>query len=282
MLVGIALGLGAFDTFFYVVAPIMAGGVGEGAVPLSIGYAASTGMAQGEVLARVLPAILVGNLTAIIVAGGLNFLGKKRRQLTGDGRLQPGPKDDLTEKLDAAVPDGNVHNIAAAAMTAVTLYLCGVLAFQTLGFPAPVVMLVLAVALKLAHGVSPRLQSGSYTVYRFCLVAVAYPMLFAFGVVLTPWDKLVLGFAPANLLTVVATVTSLVATGFVTARWVGLYPVESAMVAATHSGMGGAGDIAILSAGHRMQLMPFAQIATRIGGGITVTLALVAMAAFGH
>ena len=282
MLVGMALGLGAFDTFFFVVAPIMAGGVGEGAVPLSIGYAGSTGIPQGEVLARVLPAILVGNLTAIIVSGALNFLGKKRRNLTGDGRLQPGVKDDLTEKLDATAPDGNVHNIAAAAMTAVTLYLCGVLAFQTLGFPAPVVMLFLAVALKLAHGVSPRLQSGSNTVYRFCLTAVAYPMLFAFGVVLTPWDKLILGFAPANLLTVVATVTSLVATGFVTARWVGLYPVESAMVAATHSGMGGAGDIAILSAGHRMQLMPFAQIATRIGGGITVTLALIAMATFGH
>lgn len=103
-------------------------------------------------------------------------------------------------------------------------------------------------------------------------------MLFAFGVVLTPWDKLVAGFAPANLLTVVATVSAMVLTGFLTARWVNLYPIESAIVAGTHSGMGGAGDIAILSASNRMRLMPFAQIATRIGGGITVTVALLAMA----
>ncbi|MEF9674291.1 2-hydroxycarboxylate transporter family protein [Pseudomonas sp. PCH446] len=35
--------------------------------------------------------------------------------------------------------------------------------------------------------------------------------------------------------------------------------------------------MAILTAANRMQMMPFAQIATRIGGGIMVTLALIAI-----
>src|SRR3974390_806222 len=35
--VGVLMGLGANHSFFYVVIPIMAGGVGEGAIPLSVG-----------------------------------------------------------------------------------------------------------------------------------------------------------------------------------------------------------------------------------------------------
>ncbi len=278
-LVGTLLGLGTWDTFFFIVAPIMAGGVGEGAIPLSVGYHGITGMDQGEVLARVMPAILVGNLTAIICAGALSWLGRRKPALTGNGQLQPHGDDDLLAGAEPVKPDGNVQNIAAAGMIAVTLYLAGALSQQLWGFPAPVVMLALAVALKLFHGITPRLQAGSYTVYKFCLTAIAYPMLFAFGIVLTPWEKLIEGFAPANLITIVATVLTMTASGFLTARLVNLYPIESAIVTSTHSGMGGAGDIAILSASNRMMLMPFAQIATRIGGGITVALALILMAA---
>jgi Na+/citrate or Na+/malate symporter len=70
------------------------------------------------------------------------------------------------------------------------------------------------------------------------------------------------------------TVTTLTAVGFFVARRFGLNPVESAIVNACHSGLGGTGDVAILTAAERMGLMPFAQIATRIGGALTVMLAL--------
>ena len=63
--------------------------------------------------------------------------------------------------------------------------------------------------------------------------------------------------------------------GFVVARFLNMYPIDVAIVNACHSGQGGTGDVAILRAANRMQLMPFAQIATRIGGAITVTVVLI-------
>jgi Na+/citrate or Na+/malate symporter len=140
-------------------------------------------------------------------------------------------------------------------------------------------MLFLAVIVKLAFVVPPSLQQSAGVVYKFFRTAVTYPLLFAIGVALTPWDKLMEALHPANLVTIIATVVTLMGTGFIVGRWVKLYPIEAAIVNACHSGQGGTGDVAILTAANRMQMMPFAQIATRIGGAITVTLAVAAMKA---
>jgi CCS family citrate carrier protein len=280
-LVGVLLGLGAYHTFFFVVVPIMAGGVGEGAIPLSIGYAQILHQQQGDLFAQVLPPVMLGSLTAILLAGTLNFVGKKYPRLTGEGRLQPGEHDELEFEEDAADDHVDVTTIAAAVVTAVTLYLIGALTQRLFGFPAPVAMLAIAVVLKLARAVSPQLQLGAFHVYKFFSTAVTYPLLFAIGVSLTPWDKLVAAFTVPYLITIVSTVLAMITTGFFVGGWLKMYPIDTAIITACHSGQGGTGDVAILTAANRMQLMPFAQIATRIGGAITVTVVLIVMTQIG-
>ncbi len=280
-LVGTLLGLGAHHTFFFVVVPIMAGGVGEGAIPLSIGYSTILHQPQGDLFAQVLPPVMLGSLTAILLAGTLNFVGKRYPHLTGEGRLQPGEHDEIEFEEESADDHVDVTTIAAAVVTAVTLYLIGALTQRLFGFPAPVAMLVIAVFLKLARAVSPSLQLGAFHVYKFFSTAVTYPLLFAIGVSLTPWDKLVAAFTVPYLITIVSTVVAIIGTGYVVGGWLKMYPIDTAIVTACHSGQGGTGDVAILTAANRMQLMPFAQIATRIGGAITVTVVLIVLTQIG-
>ncbi len=273
--VGSAMGLGVQHTLFYIVAPVMAGGVGEGAIPLSIGYSLILHKPQGDLFAQVLPPVMLGSLCAILLSGTLNFLGKLFPSLTGDGKLQPEGHDDLQQhhgRITTSIPD-----IAAAGVTAAMLYLVGVLTQRLWNFPAPVVMLFLAVVLKLLRAAPPRLEDGAHTVYAFFSTSVTYPLLFAIGVAMTPWDKLMASFNLPVVVTIAATVTTMVVVGFLSAFAVRMYPIDTAIVASCRCGQGGTGDVAILTASNRMTLMPFAQIATRIGGALTVTLSLLAL-----
>lgn len=279
--VGHLLGLSIFDSFFFLVLPIMAGGVGEGAIPLSIGYATILGMNQGDALGQVLPIVMLGSLTGIACGGVLNRLGKKYPTLTGNGRLMP-PKEgeeelDNSEQAKSAMTT-DVTTFASGVLLATMLYMVGMIGHKLVGLPAPVGMLFAAVIVKLIHGVSPKILGGSQVVYKFFQTSVTYPILFAVGVAITPWDKIVDAFTIVNIIVIVCTVVSLVTTGFFVAKKLGMYPIDAAVISCCQSGQGGTGDVAILTAAERMELMPFAQIATRVGGAINVTISLLVLA----
>ena len=118
-------------------------------------------------------------------------------------------------------------------------------------------------------------------VYKFFRTAVTYPILFAVGAAITRGRELVNAFTLTNLLVIVSTVSALVATGFLVGKKIGMHPIDVAIVSCCQSGQGGTGDVVIiLTAGNRMSLMPFAQIATRIGGAINVSLGLLFLSHF--
>lgn len=275
-LTGTLLGLGWQHTLLFIILPMMAGGVGEGAIPLSMGYAEIFHLSQGQVFAQLLPAIMISSLTAILLAGLLNWLGERRPHWTGNGVLerQPAP---LLESEDHVPAHPDSATIAGAALTAITLYLVGLLCHRLFSLPAPVAMLFIAVLVKVCRLISPSIQGGARVVYQFFSTAVTYPLLFAIGTAMTPWSALMSALTIPVIITIVCTVLTLVATGFIVGRAVNLHPIDTAIVTACHSGQGGTGDVAILTASNRMSLMPFAQIATRIGGAITVTGTLIVL-----
>lgn len=102
------------------------------------------------------------------------------------------------------------------------------------------------------------------------------------GVLYTPLSDVVKLINPAYLVIVICTVLAMVSSGFFVGKLLKMYPIESALVTACHSGLGGTGDVAILSSANRIELMPFAQISTRIGGASMIVIATILMRMFGN
>jgi malate:Na+ symporter len=285
-LAGVALGSKAFDVFFLVVIPVMGGGVTAGALPLSVGYASILGMSQENTLAVMLPSVIIGNFAAIICAGLLDCYARTlwpRETTSSSYKRLVGEVDraGTTLPIDDK-PARDVPALTAAVAVVIALYIGGSVAVRVLGLPAPLTVLILAAIFQLTNTVPPRLRTSVLAVYRFSVSTFTYPLLFLVGMVLTPWQQLVEGLTPANLATIFAAVGSLSVAGFLASRWIGLDPVDGAIVTLTRAAMGGTGDVAILNAGRRVELMSFAQISTRIGGAATVAIALLFMSFVGR
>lgn len=275
MLTGILLGLGAYRTFFYVLVPVMAGGVGEGAIPLSIGYAQILHTTEEQAFAQIIPAVMLGSLFAIILSGLLKKLGEKKPELSGNGTLiRAGDEEVLKYAEDKSEKGVDLQQMATGAVLAIGFYLVGTYAASAVGLPGPIVMLFVAVAVKYLGLLPQKLEDGAHMMQRFFVIAVTYPLLLAVGVYNTPWDSLVSVLSPAYLITIFVTVLTMVVTGFYAGKWMNMYPIEAAIITSTRCSQGGTGDVAILSAADRMGLMPFAQVSTRIGGAATVTAAI--------
>ncbi|MGX7307680.1 2-hydroxycarboxylate transporter family protein (plasmid) [Enterococcus durans] len=282
--VGILFGLSAWNAYFFIVAPIMAGGVGEGAMPLSIGYAAIlSGMGQNDIFGKILPCVMLGSLVAVLLSGMLKKIGEKYPQLNGQGNLIDGDDEHL-ENLKGSAKPVDIEKTLLAGVVAITIYFVAVyvehLLKSLLGFsiPSPVILLVSLMGAKMLGFIPKNIEEGGNSLYGFTVRGITPPLLFGVGVAKTDWLELIEVFKnPATIVTIIVTVVAIVATAFIAAKFLKMYPVDTAIAVSCCSGQGGTGALAILAAGDRMELMPFAQVAVRLGGAMTVTFAIFLM-----
>ena len=82
------------------------------------------------------------------------------------------------------------------------------------------------------------------------------------------------------ILCAVVIIGAILGTGFI-GYLLGFNFVEAAITAGLcMANMGGTGDVAVLTAANRMELMPFAQISSRIGGAFIIFLASILVPLF--
>lgn len=272
-LAGLALGYEVKHTFFFIVMPIIAGGIGEGILPLSLAYAEITGQAQPALIATLIPAALIGNVVAIISAGVLRHIGEIRPQHSGKGLLvRSGDDNDLLAEM-AVAHKIDLPLMGAGLLLSCCMFILGAFLSPDLGIPGPILMIIGAALLKVSGIIPSRVESGAHQMHRFMTMTMTFPLLVGLGTLYVPWNDLLAAFHPAYFVICLSTVLGMVISGWFVGKWLGMYELEAAIVTCCHSGLGGTGDVAILSAANRMGLMPFAQISTRIGGAGMVVLA---------
>lgn len=281
LLVGTLFGYSVYHTFFFIIVPIIGGGIGEGILPLSLAYSSILGGSPEQYVAQLVPAAVVGNIVAIICAGVLARLALRRPQLNGEGMLirSRDENDKFREKEDAA-QGIDFRYMGAGVLLICAFFVLGGLLEKVVHIPGPVMMILVAVLFKYLQVLPARLEEGSKAFYKLVSTAFIWPVMIGLGMLYVPLDSVVKVFSVGYVAVCVAVVVAMTLAGFLIGNLLKMFPIESAIVTCCHSGLGGTGDVAILSAAGRMSLMPFAQISTRIGGASTVILATVLLGLF--
>lgn len=287
--VGAITGYGARQALYMVAIPVMGGGVGAGALPLSQIYAAAANIDPTQMLSMVMPAVVLGNVLSIFGGVILDRLGRAKPKLTGNGMLMKIEDKELLADIrrekesQAKAPD--IQLMGAGFFLCIGYYLAA-LAIQTYLFPkvhAFVWLILLLAATKALHLLPDRLELGTIQWSQTWVKNLVYAALIPIGLSYT--DLSLVGKAvsnPAYLLTVIVTVIGAAVGAGVVGELVGLYFVESGIAAGLcMSNMAQTGDIAVLGAAKRMDLMPFSAYSSRIGGSIILILATLLVSAIG-
>ena len=280
-LTGLIFGYDIYRTFFYVTIPILGGGIGEGILPYSLGMSDILKQPQAKLIPQLVPAAMLGNIVAIISCGILNKIDKKYPRYNGKGLLIRTIDDKVTfeemnkeHKLDFAL-------MGAGLMLACSFFIFGGLLSKFLGIPGVIIMIFTAAIMKVLNIIPARLEEGAYQIYRFIATNLTWPLLVGLGVLYCDWKDVIASVTPAYIAICTVTVVAMITSGFFVGKLMNMYEIEAAIVTGCHSGLGGTGDVAILSAANRMELMPFAQISTRIGGAIMIVIATILLKLIG-
>lgn len=281
-LVGAVSGYGALKAVLFIAIPIMGGGMGAGAVPLSQIFGNGLGTTPDKILSIMVPAVALGNAMSIVAGGILDRVGNSHPNLTGNGNMLRGAdsNDSLAADEDSDTEELNIFSVESMGIglfVATGFMIWGALVqkfFPSIHYYA---WMILSVAVCKAFNLVPKgIAKGCYQWYQFVIKNFTSPLLIGVGVAYTNMDTIIQSFTPIYVLLVFATVLgAIIGSGFI-GYLVGFYPVEASITAGLcMANMGGTGDVAVLSAAKRMVVMPFAQISSRLGGAFMLVLSSV-------
>lgn len=261
-LVGMLIGVGFSHAVLYTSLPIMAGGVGAGIVPLSGIDAHAFGSSA---------AVILGNLLAIISAGLVSklFLHSKSN---GHGVLLK------TENADAQVvadPKPDYTQIGVGLIISVSFFVFGTLLSALFPSINAYAFIILSIVLTKALGLLPEYYEQSVIMSGQVITKnMTHALLAGVGMSLVNIKLLLSALSWQFVVLCLTSIIVISLASYFLGKLFGLYPVESVITAGlANNSMGGTGNVAVLAASDRLNLIAFAQMGNRIGGALVLVIA---------
>ena len=293
-LAGHFMGFGVIKAILLIALPIMGGGMGAGAVPLSKIFESSGTMTAEEAISIMNPAVAIGNATSIVLAGILAkvLIGKF---LNGQGALiRAGASDDPAEfeispEMQAKRDNISIAKLGVGLLTATSFFAWGYIIAGIWIKIVPAVnihayaWMIISVALCKIFNILPEsIEISCYQWFQFVMKNLTAMLMVGIGLCYLSLDVVISSFSMTYLLLCfLSCIGAFIGAGVIGAL-VGFYPLEAGITAGLcMSNMGGTGDVAVLSAAHRMELMPFAQISSRLGGAIILIIGSLMLSTLG-
>ncbi|MDR1379474.1 MAG: 2-hydroxycarboxylate transporter family protein [Synergistaceae bacterium] len=282
--VGAVSGYGASQAILFITIPIMGGGMGAGAVPLSRIFGETLGRDPAEMINMMIPAVALGNALSIVAGGLLKRLGKAIPSLTGgtgvNAQLMQLKGAEAAKELaiDPAYQKArdsiDLAQMGAGLFIATTFFAFGAIVNKFIPAIHSYAWMIISVAAVKALGLVPqKFEICCYQWFQFVANNLTGVLLVGIGIAYTDLEQIAQAFSFQYILLVFVTVLGAVLGAGMVGKLVGFFPIDSAITAGLcMSNMGGTGDVAVLSAADRMELMPFAQISSRIGGAFILIL----------
>ena len=270
-LVGLLIGEGFSHSVLYVGMPIMAGGVGAGIVPLSGIYAHAFGHPAKVILSQLFPAVIFGNLLAIISAGLVSkiFMTSKNN---GHGTLL---KTNETETKQATEVSLDYMQIGVGLTMSVAFFVLGTLLNKLVPQVNAYAFVILTIVFIKSLGLLPKYYEDSVIMFGQLVVKnMTHALLAGVGLSLLNMKLLMAALSWQFVVLCISSIIIISLSSAILGKLFGLYPVEAVITAGlANNSMGGTGNVAVLAASDRMNLIAFAQMGNRIGGALILVVA---------
>ena len=278
ILIRAIFGIPFSDTLIKYTLPIMGGGNGAGAVPLSQIYEQVTGDAAANYYSFAIIVLTIANIFCIIASAALNALGEKVPTLTGDKKTlirgaEELARDDQKVKTDNTDLSGAL--LLAFACFAVGELMSGKILPKIAGAPIHkyAYMIVFVVILAATGLIPARVRAGAKRLQSFFSGQLGIIIMVGMGADFN-LAELFNAIAPKNIIMALMIVIGAIIGSAAVGYLVGFYPIDSAITAGLcMANRGGNGDLACLGAADRMDLIAYSQLSSRLGGGIVLIIA---------